>query len=192
MTTPAPRTLNAFLQITLDGYFAGEDGDMSWAHKRDPEWNAWVDENAKGGGAMLFGRVTFAQMESFWPTPAGKAMAPRVAERMTTMPKYVASRTVRSSDWEHTTFLEGDLVEAVTALKASPGPNIVILGSGSLVTQLTDAGLIDGYQLVINPFALGAGRPVFMGIAKPTGFTLEKTRAFANGNVVLWYAKKAG
>jgi len=64
------RKLIVFNSVTLDGYFTDANGDMSWAHKNDPEWNAFTAENAKGGGTLLFGRITYDLMVSFWPTPA--------------------------------------------------------------------------------------------------------------------------
>jgi len=68
------RKLIVFNQVSLDGYFTDADGDMSWAHKQDAEWNAFVAENARSGGELLFGRITDELMKSYWPTPA----APRL------------------------------------------------------------------------------------------------------------------
>jgi len=62
------RKLIVFNQMTLDGYIADRNGDMSWAHKQDEEWNAFVQGNASGGGELLFGRITYELMASFWPT----------------------------------------------------------------------------------------------------------------------------
>ena len=189
-TSAARRTLSAFLQLSLDGYFTDAKGDMSWAHQHDPEWLAFSAENAKGGGALLFGRITYDQMASFWPTPAAAQLSKEVAAGMNAMPKYVASRTLRSASWQNTTVLAGDLVESVRGLLAEAGPDIATLGSGSVVTQLAAADLIDGYQLVVNPVALGGGRSVFAGLPGAKRFTLERSRTFQNGNTVLWYAAK--
>ena len=73
------RKLGVFESISLDGFFTDATGDMSWAHTQDPEWNAFVSGNASGGGALLFGRVTYQQMASFWPTPQAAQMLPEVA-----------------------------------------------------------------------------------------------------------------
>src|SRR5215212_5123055 len=125
------RQLRSFTMISLDGYFTDASGDMSWAHKRDDEWNAFSSGNARGDAALLFGRVTYEMMRAFWPTPQAAAMMPDVAKGMNTMPKFVVSRTLASADWQNTTVLQGDLVSAVKALKATDGPDVVILGSGS-------------------------------------------------------------
>ena len=182
------RRLTVFNQLSLDGYFVDSRGDMSWAHRDDAEWRAFVAENSGGGGALLFGRVTYELMASFWPTEAGRAADAAVAERMTQMPKYVVSRTLAAPRWANTTVLAGDLVAEVRSLKAESGPDVTILGSGTIIPPLTDAGLIDEYQLVANPVVLGSGRTIFDGVGRRVALALTRTRGFANGNVVSWYA----
>jgi dihydrofolate reductase len=184
------RKLSAFTHITLDGYFATIAGDMSWAHagSDDPEWRGFVAQNAGAGGTLLFGRVTYEMMASYWPTPAARAASPAVAERMNAMPKLVASRTLDAPAWSHTRLIR-DLVADVRALKAEPGDDLAILGSGSLLPQLADAGLIDSYQVVINPLALGAGKAIFAGLAHRLALRHTATRTFGNGKVLLSYAR---
>ena len=180
--------LIAFVNVSLDGYFCGTDGDMSWAHKGsdDPEWQAYVDGNASGGGTLLFGRVTYQMMASYWPTPMAAANAPVVAERMNQAQKIVFSRTLEHVSWQNTTLLKGDLAGEVRKLKAQPGEGMAILGSGSIVAQLAEAGLIDELQLVVNPVVLGKGRTPFDGI-RQMPLKLVSSRAFGNGKVVLCY-----
>ncbi|MCX5658844.1 MAG: dihydrofolate reductase family protein [Planctomycetota bacterium] len=183
------RKLSAFIQVSLDGLFAGESGDISWAHKPkdDAEWNAFVAGNASGGGALLFGRVTYEMMAGYWPSPMAAKNDPVVAERMNALPKFVVSRTLDKASWRNTTLIKGDLAAEIRKLKQSPGEDIAILGSGSLVAQLLQAGLLDGLQVVVNPLVLGKGRPLFAGVDAKIGLRLARTRAFANGSVVLWY-----
>lgn len=187
------RTLVVFNQVTLDGYFADAHGDMSWAHKdpNDAEWNAFVAGNAKGGGVLLFGRITYELMASYWPTPAALTQAPEVARSMNRMQKVVFSRTLAKASWQNTTLVKSDLVAAVRRMKQEPGEGMAILGSGSIVSQLTQAGLIDEYQIVVNPLVLGQGKSMFAGLTDKRLLTLTKTRAFGNGNVVLCYQPKA-
>ncbi len=173
--------------VSLDGYFTDTNGDMSWAHKRDPEWQAFVSENASGGGQLLFGRVTYDLMASFWPTPLAAQSNPIVVERMNSLRKFVLSKTLEKVSWNNTTLLKGDLTTEVRKLKQQPGPNIVIMGSGSIVAQLADAGLIDEYQIVLNPLVVGNGRTLFEGVKNKLPMRLAKSRAFGNGNVVLFY-----
>ena len=183
------RRLIVFNNLSLDGYIADANGDMSWAHQSpaDAEWNAFAAENAQGGGVLLFGRVTYDLMAGFWPTPAAAAAMPAVAEGMNRMPKVVFSRTMTRAAWQNTTVVKGDIAAAVRKMKAEPGPGMAILGSGSIVAQLTQARLIDEYQLVFHPVALGKGKTMFEGLAGPVRLQLSGSRAFTNGNVLLTY-----
>ena len=181
------RTLSVFNHVSVDGYFVDAAGDMGWAHKSDPEWDAFASNNASGGGVLMFGRVTYDMMASFWPTPMAAQMLPVVAERMNTAAKIVFSKTMTKAAWTNTEVIGGDIVAAVRELKQTEGPDIVILGSGSIVAQLTQARLIDGYQLVINPIVLGAGRTLFAGVRDKLPLQLVSSRQFHNGNVVLTY-----
>src|SRR3954468_11008163 len=96
------RQLSVFNQVSLDHFIANQAGDMSWAHKHDPEWTEWVASNASGGGELLFGRVTYQQRASFWPTQAASEVMPVVAERMNRLPKVVFSRSLAAAEWHNT------------------------------------------------------------------------------------------
>jgi dihydrofolate reductase len=182
------RNLLVFNSVTVDGYFTDKNGDMSWAHKQDdPEWNAFTAENAKSGGELLFGRVTYDLMASFWPTPAAAKMFPEVAEGMNKSPKVVFSRKMDQASWNNTRVIKGDLAEEIRKLKQAPGDGLVLMGSGSIISQIALAGVIDEYQMVVNPLALGKGRTMFDGIKDQLNLTLASTRAFKNGNVLLTY-----
>jgi dihydrofolate reductase len=181
------RRLIAFEHVSLDGFFVDAHGDMSWAHKQDPEWSEFQGSNASGDASLLFGRVTYEMMASFWPTPAAMEMAPAVAEAMNKMPKAVFSRSLNKASWQNTTLLKGDIVAEVRRMKNEPGPGMAILGSGSIVSQLAQAGLIDEFQIVVNPIVLGRGKTLFDGAKEKIALKLLKTRAFGNGNVVLYY-----
>jgi len=184
------RKLNVFNSVSLDGYFTGENGDLSWAHANadDAEWNEFVSGNASGGGALLMGRVTHDMMASFWPTPAAMEMMPDVARGMNEMPKFVFSRTLDRSSWSNTTLLKGDVAAEVRQLKDGPH-DITILGSGSIVAQLADTDLVDTWQFVVVPVYLGKGRTMFEGVRAPHTLKLASSRAFGNGRVVLNYGR---
>jgi dihydrofolate reductase len=180
------KKLRVFESISVDGYFTDAGGQIRWAHAgtEDAEFAAWISGNASSGGELLFGRKTYQEMEAFWPTPMAAAQMPAVAKGMNAAKKYVASRTIHPT-WSNTQLLKGDLVAAVRALKSGEGPGIAILGSGSLAAQLGQEGLIDEYQFVIVPVALGGGRTVF---TKGCALRLVDQRAFRNGHVVVTYA----
>jgi len=185
------RKLIVFNHVSLDGYFTDRNGDMSWAHKRDSEWNAFVAQNAAGRSQLLFGRKTYDMMASYWPTPAAMKNSPAVAEGINNAPKVVFSRTLDRAAWKNTKLLKGDLVQEVRKLKNESGDTMVILGSGSIVSQLSQAGLIDAYQIVVSPIVLGEGRTLFDGVEKKQPLKLAKSRAFGNGNVLLCYEPAA-
>ncbi len=182
--------LIVFNHISLNGYFVGENGDLSWAYQNsnDAEWNSYVRENARGDGILLFGRITYQMMASYWPTPQAKQFDPVIADRMNMARKVVFSRTLDSATWAGTALVKGNLPGEVRTLKKEN--DVVILGSGSIVTQVAQEGLVDEYQLVVNPVAIGTGRTLFEGATARLPMKLAKTRTFGNGNVLLCYAPK--
>ena len=188
------RKLVVFNSTSLDGYFAETNGAMSFAHNANPdaEWDAFVESNASGGGVLLFGRITYELMSSFWPKPLAAQLMPAVAERMNNLPKVVFSRTLEGASWSNTKLVKGDLIAEIRKMKNEPGGDMAILGSGSIVSQLAHYGLIDEYQIVVVPVVLGRGRTMFEGVRKQLSLRLTKTRAFVNGNVLLCYEPSAG
>ncbi|MBN8999020.1 MAG: dihydrofolate reductase [Rhizobiales bacterium] len=184
--------LSVFNQVTVDGYFADAGGDMSWAKaSRDAEFDAFVAGNASGGGTLLFGRVTYEMMAAYWPTPFAAADFPVVAARMNAMPKVVFSRTLARADWNGTRLVADDLVGEVRRLKAGPD-DIAVLGSGSLVVQLAEAGLVDAFEIVVFPLVLGSGRTMFDGLNRRIHFRTTEVRRFRNGCILQRYEPVAG
>jgi len=185
--------LHVFNSVTLDGYFAGENGDLSWAHRpeKDEEFDAFVKDSAGGGGILVFGRITYELMASYWPTPQASQNDPAVAEGMNANQKIVFSRTLDKATWSNTTLLKGNLAAEIRKLKEGSGKDMTILGSGSLVSQLAQEGLIDEYQIVLVPVVLGKGRTMFDGVQEKLRLKLTKSRAFPKGNVLLRYEPAA-
>jgi len=179
--------LIVFNNVSLDGYFVDANGDMRWAHRPDPEWNEFAAGNASGGGTLLFGRVTYDLMASYWPTPLAMKNDPAVAEGMNRSSKVVFSRTMEKASWNNTKLLKGDIVAEVRKMKEQPGTGMAILGSGIIVSQLAQEGLIDEFQIALIPVVLGKGRTMFEGVANRLALKLISSRAFGNGNVVLRY-----
>ena len=181
------RRIIVFNHVTLDGYFVDMNGDMSWAHKQDAEWNAFVADNAKGDATLLFGRITYELMASWWPTPAAIESMPVVAEQMNSLQKVVFSRTLDKASWNNTRLAKGDLAAEIRKMKKESGTDMMIMGSGTIVSQLAQEGLIDEYEIALNPIVLGKGRTMFEGVKDKQNLKLTKTRAFGNGNVFLCY-----
>ncbi len=182
------QSLTMFNHVTLDGYFCDARGSMEWAKQDDdPELAEFASAKSRGGGTLVFGRRTYEMMKSFWPTPQAARAFPRVAERMNQGAKVVFSRALEKADWANTRLIRGDLVEETRALKQEEGQGLAILGSGRIVAQLSLAGLIDEYQLVVNPVVLGAGRTLFEGAPGRQNLNLVESRVFKSGKVYLCY-----
>jgi dihydrofolate reductase len=185
------RKVLTFLHVSADGYFTGTNGDLSWTrHDQDPEYKQFADENARRDSILAFGRVTYQMMAGFWPSPMALEREPVMAERMNATQKIVFSRSLSSADWSNTSLLKGDAIDEMRKLKEQDGLDIVILGSGSIVRQLAEAGLIDEFQLLITPVALGAGRTPFENVAKKIDLELASSRTFQNGKVLLIHKPK--
>ena len=185
--------LIVFNNISLDGYFVDAKNDMSWAHntKPDAEWDAFVAGNASGASVLVFGRITYDLMASFWPTPMAAKNMPAVAEGMNRSKKVVFSRTMDKASWNNTRVVNSDPVAEVRKMKQESREGICILGSGSIVAQLAPEDLIDEYQFALVPVVIGKGRTLFEGVTKKLSFKNTKARAFANGNVLLCYEPTA-
>lgn len=183
------RKVMVFNHISLDGYFVDAKGDMSFAQntKPDTEWDAYVSGNAAGGGTLVFGRITYEMMAGFWPTPAAAAAMPAVAETMNNSPKVVFSKTLDKVDWKNTKLVKADPVGEIRRMKKEPGNDMIIFGSGTIVSQLAQNGLINEYVIIVDPVVLGKGRTMFAGIKENLRLNLVDTRAFKNGNVLLRY-----
>jgi len=181
--------LVVFNNVTLDGYFTGLGGDLGWAYSGtdDAEFRAFIADNASGGGELLLGRITYELMASYWPTPDAIKNDPIVAAGMNSMTKVVFSRTLNKVSWSNTKLVKSDIAAEVRRMKEAPGKGMAILGSGSIVAQLAPQGLIDEYQVVVNPVVLGKGRTMFEGIKEMLSLKLTRTRIFANGKVFLCY-----
>lgn len=181
------RKVNVFNFITLNGYYKGLNDDVSWHEHGKSEEGEFAAEGANSMSTLLFGRKTYEMMASYWPTAAAQQNQPEVAHGMNASEKIVFSRTLKKVDWEKTTVINGNLVETVRSLKSKAGNDMVILGSGSIVTQLAQAGLIDTFQFLIDPVALGGGTAIFAGLTGKLDLKLVQSKTFKSGAVLLTY-----
>jgi dihydrofolate reductase len=185
------RRIVVFNNVTADGFFAGPHGEIDWFKAdRDPEYDEFSRDQSKTGDALIFGRTTYQMMESYWPTPDAMKSNPVMAEVMNGILKIVFSRTLRAVEegpsWRNVRLLHEIRKEEILELKEQKGKDIAILGSGSIVRQLTNLALIDEYQLIVHPIILGSGKSLFAGV-ETKNLRLMKTRAFKNGIVWLCY-----
>ena len=180
-------------RITLDGMFDGPNGENDWFVPGDAE-NKASHEMVPSGGALLLGRVTYEHMIRFWPTVTDDSDFPQPvktqAKEINEMPKLVVSRTLKNLTWENSKLMTGDLVSEVKKLKQGTGPGLLILGSGTIIQQLTEAGLIDHYVFILTPTVLGKGKPQFKQDQK-VDLELVESRSFPTGNVMMHYQRKS-
>ena len=179
-------------RITLDGMFDGPHGENDWFIPGDAE-NKAVHETGTAVDTLLMGRVTYDHMIRFWPTVTEDSDFPEPvkvqAKEINEMPKWIVSRTLKNLTWQNAKLVQGDLIEAVKKLKQGEGAGFMILGSGTIVQQLTEAGLIDEFVFILTPTVLGQGWPQFKQDTK-VDLELVKSQAFPSGNVVLHYRVK--
>jgi len=178
--------------VTLDGFFEGSNQDISWHHV-DEEFNEFAIKQLNEIGTLLFGRITYQGMASYWPTEFAKSSDPVVAGLMNDLPKVVFSRTLDRVEWNNSRLVKKNAAEEVSKLKQQPGKDIAIFGSSNLATTLADAaqssgsGLIDEYRMIVNPVFLGQGTPLLKGIRNRLDLKLLNFKAFESGNVLLYY-----
>lgn len=190
------RRIVAFNRVSADGYFAAPDGGLEWVVP-EPELDRGAADNLGGADAILFGRRTYEMFESFWPRAADEdphapgRHAPEIramAEWINQAEKLVFSRTRQEVTWRNSRLLAAVDKEEIQALKDGPGKDIMIFGSGSVVSQLTEHGLIDEYRFVVGPVLLGTGTPLVSGVARRLRLELLECTAYPSGNVMLRYA----
>jgi dihydrofolate reductase len=178
--------LSVFNFITLNGYFKGPNGDISW-HRHGREENEYSVESLASGSTLLFGRVTYEMMAGYWPTPQAIKDNPAVARGMNEADKIVFSRTLKKAEWNNTRLVRDNMVEEIEKMKEIQGKGMTILGSGSILTQFADEGLIDEYQFMVDPVVLGEGTPIMKGLKRTLDLKLAWTRTFKSGVVLLCY-----
>jgi dihydrofolate reductase len=184
--------IGVFNFMSVDGFFAGPHGEIDWFKdiKKDEEYETFTHRGASSGGTLIFGRTTYEMMASFWPTPEAIRLDPGMAEVLNNSPKIVFSKTLESVEegphWKNIRLLNEINPEEIIKLKKQNSKGMTILGSGQIVQQFTNLGLIDEFQLAIYPVILGEGRAMFKDV-KRQNLKLLEARSFKNGMVVLHY-----
>jgi dihydrofolate reductase len=156
----------------------------------DDEFNDYASDLLSSVDTLLFGRVTYQQMASYWPTPTAKMNDPVIAEKMNNLLKIVFSRTLAKAEWNNSRLVKENTVEEIAKLKRQPGKDMAIFGSSDLTVSLAESNLIDEYRIFVNPVVLGGGKPLLRGLKGRLGLNLIGTKVFKSGLVLLCY--KAG
>ncbi len=176
--------------VTLDGFFEGPYRELDW-HVVDEEFNEYANDLLSKVDGILFGRVTYQLMADYWPAAATNPSTSKsdleIADKMNNLPKIVFSKTLQQVGWNNSRLVNDNIAEEISKMKQQPGKDMVIFGSGSIVSTFMQLGLIDEYRIIVNPVVLGNGKPLFKGINDKLNLKLLKTRVFGSGVVILYY-----
>jgi dihydrofolate reductase len=184
--------------MSLDGVVqapGGADEDTSggfehggW-HMRyfDELSQKWVLESIVEAGGFLLGRRTYEIFAAYWPKAPEEEQV--IAQPLNTKPKYVASTTLTEPlEWQNSTVLQGDVAEAVAALKQEDGADVHVIGSAELVRTLTEQGLVDEFRLMIDPVLLGGGKRIFRDDGSLRPLRLVHGEVTTTGAILATYA----
>ena len=185
------RKIKLQIQITLDGFVAGSNGEMDWmVSDRDDTLIKYVTDLANSADTFLLGRVTGQGMAVYWPTvatnPESREEDLWMAERLNNSPKIIFSRTVTGIDWVNVK-IAGDIAQEVEQLKQQPGKDILIYGGAGIVSSFISKNLIDEYHLFVNPVVIGRGKPIFRNLEDKLALKLVKTTTSRVGITILYY-----
>jgi dihydrofolate reductase len=187
------RKVILYVNVTLDGYMAGPGGELDWMIP-DPAMNEQLSTELRGEvDTILAGRNVYQGFEENFRREAADPASPPglvdFANWMIETPKVVFSRNLSTLDNPHARLAEGDIPDAVAALKALPGKGMVLFGGVSTVQQFVRHGLVDEYWIKVYPFALGAGQPVFTDLADRARLDLVDSAGHHSGVVTLRYRR---
>lgn len=178
------RKLIAGINMTLDGFCDHTAGIA------DEELHQHYNELLSNAGAIIWGRITYQLMESYWPTvvknPTGNKATDEFAVTVDNISKIVFSHTLKNVEWENSRVAKRGVKEEVLELKQRKGKDILV-GSPSLIVTLMKLNLIDEYQLCVHPVIVGKGLPLFKNINDRTILKLLKTKTFSSGSITLYY-----
>lgn len=181
------RKLFLFMMVSLDGFFEGPNHELDW-HNTDAEFSEFAADQLGEMGGIIFGRKTYELMAGFWPTEAGEREEPAIAALMNMLPKTVFSKTLDQVEWRNSRLVKENVAEEVRRLKEQSGKSLAVFGSSNLCVTLIEMGLLDELRIMVNPVVLGRGHTLFAGLRSELRLKLLKTRTFASGNVLLYYA----
>jgi dihydrofolate reductase len=196
------RRIVMFNRVSADGYFAASDGNLDWVVPEEQLDKAGAD-SLSDSDTILFGRRTYEMFESFWPhalddtaTAADPHSAGRRSPEIRAMAvwinnatKLVVSKSRKEVTWKNSRLLRDVDPREIDDIKRQPGKTIMIFGSGSIVSQLTQHDLIDEYHFIVGPILLGAGQSLLTGVSKRSSLNLLEAKQYPSGNVALRYAR---
>jgi len=184
------------MSVSVDGFVSGPNGEADWIFKTgDEQSKAWGVEQSWESGLIIMGRKSFEAMAPYWTASTDAFAAP-----MNEIPKAVFTKkgykgfdagnepSPAAASWANARVFDGDLAEGITELKAGEGKPITAIGGAGFMRSLIATGLVDEYHLVTRPVLLGAGLPVFNGLALPVYLRLVDFKVFPKGTIAHIYS----
>jgi dihydrofolate reductase len=174
--------------ISLDGFHTSLKNEIDW-FEFDMQEIDWSKEILRRVDTMLCGRVTYEEFRTFWPSasPTPSGFDSEIIGQLNGLQKIVFSRTLTHTPWQPAVLVREDPAVAIARLKSESGRDMVVVGSGSLVSTLVQSGLVDEYRIRIRPIILGAGKPIFVDHDARHSLRLISAKTFDNGVVALHY-----
>lgn len=175
--------------MSLDGYYTDAKSQIDWFEFDDADM-AWSHDALSNIGTLVFGRKTYEEFSEVFPKmqdPVSKGWDPFIPQTLNALPKVVFSRQLKEGNWKPVTIVRTDPVTEVARLKAGTGKDIQVVGSGSIVSAIVRAGLVDDFRLRVQPILLGSGRALFPDQAERLRLKLVSAKPFASGVLGLRY-----
>jgi dihydrofolate reductase len=192
------RKLKLQVQISIDGFIAGSNGEMDWmVWNWDDKLKNYVFEITESVDTIILGRKMTDGFISYWSDMMTKPDDPSsidrshvFAKKMLEIPKVVFTKTLKISKWANTVLATGDLTSEIMKLKSESGKDIIVYGGATFDSSLIEAGLIDEFHLFVNPVAIGSGMAIFKDLKETQKFTMIKSTPFDSGIVELNFEPK--
>jgi dihydrofolate reductase len=180
------------IQVTLDGFIEGSNGDLAWMIMDDELW-AEVNELLQTVDTVLFGRVAYQGFAAYWPAAGTNPLSPPAevafARWIEKTPKVVFSTTLDQVAWNNSRVVKGNIAEEIALLKQQPGKDILMFGGAGIASMFMKRGLIDDYRIHVHPIVLGGGIPLFKDVTDKINLKLLNTKTFKSGVVGVHYQK---
>lgn len=187
------RKVKLQIQMTLDGYIAGRQGEMDWMTLNwDDDLKHYVTDLTEPVDCIILGRKLAEGFIPYWATVAAHPDDPQftAGKKFTDTPKVVFTKTLDHAAWDNTVLATGNLVDEIMKLKKHPGQDIIAYGGATFVAALIEEGLVNEFHLFLNPAAIGDGLSIFKERDRKQHLTLVNATSFDCGIVVLHYAPK--
>ena len=177
------------MMTSIDGFIEGPHRELDWTVE-SPDFNAYCDDMLDHADTMLFGRVSYEMMVKYWPeaeTSSKDSWERQLAHKMNTLPKIVVSRSLDRAEWNNTRVVRGNLYEEVQALKERARKDCFVFGGAGIIATLRQLGLVDEYRVIVHPFVLGSGTPLFVDVKERLRLQPIRSQTFDSGVVALFY-----